>query len=58
MEAVRGIMKLTYLYSDAFSILIRELEQLCFGTGECVIEEVITYVFSSDSNIYWTASVV
>jgi hypothetical protein len=43
MEVVHGIMKLAYLYSDAFSMLSRELEQLYFGTGEFVIEEAIMY---------------
>jgi hypothetical protein len=52
MEVVHGIMKLTYLYSDVSSMPSRELEQLSFGTGECVIEERITYIFSSDLNIY------
>jgi hypothetical protein len=52
MEVVHGIMKLAYLYSDVSSMTSRELEQPSFGTGECVIEEGNTYIFSSDSNIY------
>jgi hypothetical protein len=43
MEVVHGIIKLAYLYSDVSSMPSRELEQLSFGTGECVIEEGITY---------------
>jgi hypothetical protein len=51
MEVIHGIMKFAYLYSDVSSMISRELEQLPFGTGKCVIEEGITYIFSSDSNI-------
>jgi hypothetical protein len=41
MEVAHGIMKLERLYSDVFSMTSKGLEQLCFGTGECVSEEII-----------------
>jgi hypothetical protein len=51
MEVIHGIMKFAYLYFDVSSMISKGLEQLPFGTGECVTEEGITYIFSSDSDI-------